>query len=90
MQEQINRIPDYEEKNQRVEHPSAWLDEVIQGVELVLQDAFNEPTIESKNRAILATITYLSGILDGNRFMRENPYKNSPPPPLSELKKIHY
>jgi hypothetical protein len=80
----------FDQMNQRVAHPSAWLDEVIQAIELAIQDGINETTIDGKNKVFFAIKSYTAGIADGNRFMRENPYKNNDALPSELLKRIIY
>ena len=80
----------FDEMNQRTANPTAWLDEVVQAIELAIQDAVNETTIEGKNKVLLALKSYTAGIADGNRFMRANPYLNSKPLPSELLKRVMY
>jgi hypothetical protein len=86
----MERVSNYEADQHRTFPPTAWLDETLQGVELTLQDAINAETLAEKNKIILATITYIGGVMDGNRFFRENPYKDKEPLPLEQLRRIHY
>lgn len=80
----------FQELNQRSLSPVAWLDEVVMALKLAMKDAYNAETVEEKNKVILATTTYLRGIGNGNRFMRENPYKDSAPLPINLQKDILY
>ncbi len=80
----------FDELNQRVAHPTAWLDEVLQAIELAVQDGINEQTLEGKNKVLFAIRSYIGGIADGNRFMRESPYKNNKPLSSDLLRRIIY
>ncbi|MEW6126704.1 MAG: hypothetical protein AB1757_06675 [Acidobacteriota bacterium] len=86
----MERVSNYEADQHRTFPPTAWLDEALQSIELALQDAINEQTVEGKDKVLLGIITYIGGVMDGNRFMRENPYKDKPPLPLEQLRRIHY
>ena len=87
----IKNIEGYEKLDQRVAHPSAWLDEKITDLTYILKKALTENGVAEKDRIILAVLTYLNGVADGNRFVRPNPYNaENPALPEGEGSRIHY
>jgi hypothetical protein len=77
--ENIKKSDDYNEKIDRVGNVTGWLDEMLEDVQNNLRKILNEDSVIIKNSKIKALSSYLSGVQDGNRFGKPNPFTDENP-----------
>jgi len=75
--DRIKRHPQFFGNENRENTVDVWLDETLRQIQNDIKKIYNTKNSSEKDCMIANLLKYVSGLIDGNRFNKKNPYKNN-------------